>query len=488
MKHQRNNVKKTFAQLKPTNMIQQALRVNKSLIELGKKRASLFAFFSSMPKGGDLHHHYSGSVYAETYADYVISKDYYLNIKTLEVKKEIDASTVLAISEWKKFSELTNIEEVKAELVRKWSVKDFAHGHDNVSSADHFFATFSDFSVASRVTLEEGLTELKNRAHLQNLSYLETIFYRINWKSAQLENEKEVDEKLLEFQKNKDANNLNIFLEDLHNKLKSKIDTITDLHNKNVSELHNKIVPDSENLIVRYQNYCLRFRQPTDMFIELMSCFNSAEKSDLLIGANIVAPEHGETSMRDYWLHMQFYSFLSSKYQNVDYSVHAGELTLGLVRPELLGKNIREAIDIAKPKRIGHGVDIIYDTDFINTMRKLKNTDTAIEINLTSNEFILDVVDDLHPVEVYHNYEIPMVICTDDEGVLRSSITEQYVLLRNRYDLSYMDIKELVYNSIRYSFIKQEEIKNKLLNKLDKDFDEFEKKIPELEALFRLGK
>lgn len=50
-------------------MIKQVLRANKSLVELGKKRASLFAFFSSMPKGGDLHHHYSGSVYAETYAD-----------------------------------------------------------------------------------------------------------------------------------------------------------------------------------------------------------------------------------------------------------------------------------------------------------------------------------------------------------------------------------------------------------------------------------
>lgn len=461
-----------------------ALKVNESLVKLDKKRASLFAFFSQMPKGGDLHHHYSGSVYAETYADYVISKDYFINLKTLEVKKEID-DKVIAKSEWKNFSDINNVSEIKADLIRKWSIKDFSHGHSHISSADHFFATFSDFSVASRVTLKEGLTELKNRALLQNLSYLETIFYRINWKSAQFENEKELDIKFHEIQKEYEKEKLFDFLENLYEKLLPKIDVITDVHNSNIRKLHDEIVPDSEDLIVRYQNYCLRFRQPTDMFIELMSCFNSTNKSKLLVGANIVAPEHGEVSMRDYWLHMQFYHFLSKKYPNVKFSMHSGELTLGLVRPEELGQHIRSSVDIASPNRIGHGVDIIYDTDFIETMKRIKEKNIAIEINLTSNEFILNVSHDLHPLEVYHNYEIPMVICTDDEGVLRSSITEQYVLLRQRYDLSYIEIKELVFNSIRYSFIEENEIKDRLLLKLRKDFDEFESKIPELEILFK---
>ena len=30
-------------------------------------KAKLTFFFSQMPKGGDLHHHYSGAIYAETY-------------------------------------------------------------------------------------------------------------------------------------------------------------------------------------------------------------------------------------------------------------------------------------------------------------------------------------------------------------------------------------------------------------------------------------
>ena len=33
--------------------------------------AELTLFFSRMPKGADLHHHYSGSIYAEQYLDWI---------------------------------------------------------------------------------------------------------------------------------------------------------------------------------------------------------------------------------------------------------------------------------------------------------------------------------------------------------------------------------------------------------------------------------
>ena len=105
------------------------------------------------------------------------------------------------------------------------------------------------------------------------------------------------------------------------------------------------------------------------------------------------------------------------------------------------------------------------------------------EINLSSNEFILGVSHDLHPIEIYLGNDIPIVICTDDEGVLRTSITEQYVLLAHRYAnkeydegkiITYDKVKKIVFNSILYSNIKEDEIKTKLLNKLKNDFDTFE--------------
>ena len=35
------------------------------------RTAELSLFFSMMPKGGDLHHHYSGAIYAEQFLDWV---------------------------------------------------------------------------------------------------------------------------------------------------------------------------------------------------------------------------------------------------------------------------------------------------------------------------------------------------------------------------------------------------------------------------------
>src|SRR5471032_2106207 len=40
------------------------------------KRAELTLFLTMMPKGGDLHHHYSGALYAEQYLDWVDNQGY----------------------------------------------------------------------------------------------------------------------------------------------------------------------------------------------------------------------------------------------------------------------------------------------------------------------------------------------------------------------------------------------------------------------------
>lgn len=67
----------------------------------------------------------------------------------------------------------------------------------------------------------------------------------------------------------------------------------------------------------------------------------------------------------------------------------------------------------------------------------------------------------------------PMVISTDDPGILRTSLTQQYVLATLRYGLCYSDIKKLVLNSIKYSFAPNI---NELMDKLNKEFTVFEKK------------
>ena len=81
----------------------------------------------------------------------------------------------------------------------------------------------------------------------------------------------------------------------------------------------------------------------------------------------------------------------------------------------------------------------------------MSNNKVAVEINLLSNEFILGVKDDRHPVLLYKRFNVPLVISTDDPGISRTSLTEQYVLLAKRYsEVKYADIKQYVFNSIEY--------------------------------------
>ena len=100
-------------------------------------------------------------------------------------------------------------------------------------------------------------------------------------------------------------------------------------------------------------------------------------------------------------------------------------------------------------------------------------------INLTSNEFILGVKGDEHPLTLYRKYKVPYVISTDDAGILRTDLTQQYVLLAQRYpSVTYDEIKTVVMNSIVYSFMEDEK-KAQIRTLVLERFEEFERNIAE---------
>ena len=77
-----------------------APRLDSLFQSLRTNEAALRIFFSAMPKGGDLHHHYSGSIYAEKYIEKAKSANAWINSVTLEIK--FDSSGILKNKEWKK--------------------------------------------------------------------------------------------------------------------------------------------------------------------------------------------------------------------------------------------------------------------------------------------------------------------------------------------------------------------------------------------------
>jgi adenosine deaminase/adenosine deaminase CECR1 len=110
--------------------------------------------------------------------------------------------------------------------------------------------------------------------------------------------------------------------------------------------------------------------------------------------------------MKDYWLHMVMFNYCHTKFPDVKYSMHAGELTLGLVQPEDLTSHINDAVYLAGANR-GHGVDMAYESNH-ELLRYMAKNKIAIEINLVSNEFILKVKENRHPISLYRAFGFPL--------------------------------------------------------------------------------
>lgn len=441
------------------------------LEKIRNNEALLTAFFQQMPKGGDLHHHFSGSVYAEPLLERAIAEDFYLNLETMAVSK-----TKPSNGNWENFSSLKNkgkLEHYEQQIIQTWSVKDY---NGSVPSDDQFFDSFMKFEPTIQGHFAEGMLELKKRAIAENVSYIETQLSTIPC-DMNVSDLDDFNAKLRQASTQKDEKAVLKLLDELYKSLQKKdAKKYADDFNTNfLAKLHKDLKIDDEKFTMRYQNFVLRFMEPVDLFKNLVIAFISSSESKLTAGVNIVSPEHGENSMKDYWLHMVMFKYCHSKFPDVKYTLHAGELTLGLVQPEELTWHINDAIYVAGANRIGHGVDIAYEANSYDLLKYMSKNNIPIEINLVSNEFILKVKENRHPFTLYKEFNVPIVISTDDAGILRSNMTEQYVLLAKRYpDVNYQTIKKYVYNSINYSFIQDESVRKQLIKDLDNRFKVFE--------------
>jgi adenosine deaminase len=121
--------------------------------------------------------------------------------------------------------------------------------------------------------------------------------------------------------------------------------------------------------------------------------------------------------------------------------------------PEGLRFHIREAVEIGHAERIGHGVSVMYENDSLGLLELMKQRHVAVEIALTSNDVILGVRGNNHPFPIYRKHGVPVTLATDDEGVSRTHLTQEYQRAVLTYGLSYADLKDIVRNGIEYSFL-----------------------------------
>ena len=113
----------------------------------------------------------------------------------------------------------------------------------------------------------------------------------------------------------------------------------------------------------------------------------------------------------------------------------------------------RGSVEIGHARRIGHGTAIAWERDVSGLLREMRRRGIAVEICPTSEAVIQGAMGDKHPFLLYRRAGVPVTLNTDDEGVLRTNITMEFVRAVQWWHLGYADLKELARNSLEYSFL-----------------------------------
>jgi adenosine deaminase len=113
-------------------------------------------------------------------------------------------------------------------------------------------------------------------------------------------------------------------------------------------------------------------------------------------------------------------------------------------------------VEIAHAERIGHGVDLLSETAGAGVQALLgamRDADVLVEICLTSNAVLLGVEGETHPLSTYLSHAVPVALSTDDHGVFRTDITDEFVRAFTVQKLDYRTLKNMVRASLEHSFL-----------------------------------
>ncbi|WP_084545312.1 hypothetical protein [Derxia gummosa] len=451
-----------------------------------QRLAELTAFTTQLPKGGDLHHHYSGALYAETYLDWVgkagacVWRD---DVPGVAGAQRFHIATAPATLPETAREHCLSADKVIADdrffrqLLMTWSDKDFGnHPHDALPPDEQFFDTFGYFGPISGWSYRDGLAQLRQRALDENVQYLETMLRsgpKLGAASADGPHQQALIDRISALGPAADEGELIAALAALADAVEADPANRATLDHylAQLAEAHAGL--DDERFTLRFQTYVTRGNPAGDVFASLLGSFLAAKASPLVVGVNIVGPENGHVAMRDYALHMRMFRFLGQRYPGVKLALHAGELVLGMVPPEGLQDHIRQAVEVAGARRIGHGIDLAHERRPWELLDELRARQVAIEINLSSNDFILGVKGEAHPLVLYRRAGVPYVISTDDAGVSRNNLSGEYALFASRYRPGYAQLKQAAYSSLRHSFMSEAD-KAEQLRRLDARYAAFE--------------
>jgi adenosine deaminase len=420
-------------------------RAARYLDSVRKQSPLLLAFVRDLPKGGDLHNHLDGAIYAEDLVD--VSADGGLCVDRTSsrlIAPPCDSCESYTAKPAARCSYGDHV--LYNQMIDAWSMRNWRPGDE--SGHDHFFAAFEKFGLASHTHVAEGIAASTNRAGMDHLQYVEFMHTADAGAAAKLAGKVEW---IQDFAKMREAL-LSAGMKDVAAETGKRL-AAEDGKAREILKCGTADAAPGCEVTVRYLYQVLRGLPHEIVFAQILLGFELASSDPRFVGLNLVMPEDWYVPLHDFNEHMAMLDYLHGVYPKVHITLHAGELAMGLVPPEDLTFHIRASVERGHAERIGHGVSVMNEKDPIALLHEMGERNVLVEIALTSNDMILGVSGDDHPLPTYMKYGVPVALATDDEGVSRSDMTHEYLRAVESYHLSYSDLKRMARQSLEHSFL-----------------------------------
>lgn len=173
----------------------------------------------------------------------------------------------------------------------------------------------------------------------------------------------------------------------------------------------------------------------------------AAERPEPLITGFNMAGEERFGRVKDY-----VRAFDIAREAGLGITIHAGELAGA--------ESVRDAIDLVRPSRIGHGVRAIEDLDLV---RRIADLGIVLEVCPGSN-VALKVFPDFehHPLRTFFDMDVKVTLNSDDPPYFHTSLAQEYEIARTRMGFTEAELDAMTRTAIEAAFV-EEPIRAKLL-------------------------
>ena len=424
----------------------------------------LYDFLLRMPKGGDLHHHLTGAIYAESYIDYAVEDGDCIDATSFGIVAPpcSGVSTLPA-------RQATTDFVLRNHVIDALSIRNFHPSPLDEDVRLHFFAAFDKFERVTNGHWGEMFAEIVHRAAAQNEIYLETMLTPDQGEVLRLAKNVPWTDDLPALRRTLLAAGMAGAIADGRRNL-----DVAEAGMRRRLRCGTSVADVGCGLTLRYQYQVLRAFPRVAVFAQMLAGFEMARSDRRVLAINLVQSQDEYHALDDFTLQMHMLDYLHRIYPSVHISLHSGELTPGEAKPEeLWSSHIRQSIEIGHAERIGHGLDIVYERNAPALLAEMARKHILVEDCLFSHEVVRGMYGRDNVLPIYLRNHVPIALATDDEAVVRSYLTEYFERAVAGYGIDYPTLKTFARNSIRYAFV-DAATKRTLEKRLDADFARFE--------------